>query len=234
MFRKRFLTVSAAMVVMVLVGVIATHATIPAPTGVIYGCYDNAGKLRVIDNATTTCKTNETQLTWSQTGPQGPIGPQGPQGPTGVQGPAGLQGPAGPQGATGPAGPSHAYFTENESSALPLNTVATQLLTLTVSAGDYIIDAKTMLTNGGSNSNEVACWLSYASGTTTIGDQSGATVPPPSPTQVVGLMTESVHDAQTFSGTTTISFLCNQQTPPQLLVEAEFYTLRAVLVGGIN
>jgi hypothetical protein len=95
MCSKRFLTASAVVVV-ALAGVLLVRASIPAPNGVIYGCYNNNnGTLSVINNAVATCKSNETQLTWSQTGPQGPIGPQGPQGATGPQGPQGVQGPAG-------------------------------------------------------------------------------------------------------------------------------------------
>jgi hypothetical protein len=71
-------------------------AAIPDGTGKIHGCYDNAGKLRVIDSANSGCGQSETPLTWNQTGPQGPPGPQGPKGATGATGPQGPQGPAGP------------------------------------------------------------------------------------------------------------------------------------------
>jgi type VI secretion system secreted protein Hcp len=62
------------------------------------------GALRVIDptltitgnpasappsTAAKECQKEETQITWNQSGPQGPAGAQGPQGPTGAQGPAG-------------------------------------------------------------------------------------------------------------------------------------------------
>ncbi len=55
MRNKRFLTASAAIVMSVLIGVVLTYATIPAPNGVIYGCYDKSGSIRVIDNSVTTC-----------------------------------------------------------------------------------------------------------------------------------------------------------------------------------
>jgi len=60
------------------------------------------------------CGGNQTQISWNETGPQGPQGvpgaqgPQGPQGDPGAQGPQGdpgAQGPTGLQGDTGPAGP---------------------------------------------------------------------------------------------------------------------------------
>jgi hypothetical protein len=70
------------------------YAAIPSPDGVIYGCYSNAkGIFRIAEPGT--CTAQETQISWNQKGPQGPIGSTGPQGP---------QGPPGPQGAQGPAG----------------------------------------------------------------------------------------------------------------------------------
>jgi hypothetical protein len=69
-------------------------AAIPTGDGTITGCYDNrTGMLRVIDSeAGAQCRTSETPLAWSQTGPQGPQGPEGPQGPQGSQGPPGPPG----------------------------------------------------------------------------------------------------------------------------------------------
>lgn len=88
----------------------------------VHACVARDGTLRIIA-PTGTCKSSETALDWSITGPQGPIGPIGPTGSTGstgatgpigltgatgstgAQGPQGAAGPAGPQGAAGPAGP---------------------------------------------------------------------------------------------------------------------------------
>lgn len=60
------------------VGVIATVglAAIPGADGTITACYKNVnGQLRVIDADTgSSCLPSETQLTWSQTGPEGPPG----------------------------------------------------------------------------------------------------------------------------------------------------------------
>jgi hypothetical protein len=86
------------------------YGAIPDSSGTITGCYSTHGLLRVIDAASgETCQPGETQITWSQTGPQGlacPQGPQGPQGPLGPQGPQGPQGPVGPAGPQGPQGPA--------------------------------------------------------------------------------------------------------------------------------
>jgi type VI protein secretion system component Hcp len=98
-----------------LAGAVA-YAMIPGADGVIHGCYDNKGSLRVIDPASDGCKNNETAIRWNQQGPAGPMGlpgaagpqgaggPQGPAGATGATGPAGAQGPAGATGAPGPRG----------------------------------------------------------------------------------------------------------------------------------
>jgi hypothetical protein len=66
----------------------AVQASIPDAAGVIHGCYNNTGSLRVIDSATSTCKASETALSWSQTGSKGQTGPTGAAGPTGADGTA--------------------------------------------------------------------------------------------------------------------------------------------------
>lgn len=59
---------------------------IPGPNGVIQGCYKTAtGDLRVVIDPTQ-CKSIETPLSWSETGPTGPSGPIGPTGATGPRG----------------------------------------------------------------------------------------------------------------------------------------------------
>lgn len=93
------LSVGVAAVVLGLASGAAAYAMIPAPDGVISGCYDKHGNLRVIDPAQETCDRNETALRWNQSGPIGP------RGIPGLTGPAGPGGPTGSQGATGPAGP---------------------------------------------------------------------------------------------------------------------------------
>jgi hypothetical protein len=92
-------------------------AAVPGAHGVLTGCYDvKTGALRVIDaEAGQTCTAGkEAQVSWSQTGPQGPQGRQGDTGAQGIQGlkgdtgavgPQGIQGLPGPQGAQGIEGP---------------------------------------------------------------------------------------------------------------------------------
>jgi len=50
------------------------QAAIPDSNGVIHGCVQPSGNLRVVDSTTSACKQNETPLDWNQTGPQGSPG----------------------------------------------------------------------------------------------------------------------------------------------------------------
>jgi hypothetical protein len=96
------------------------QAAIPDSNGVIHGCYaHHDGSLRVVDDPTT-CKHNETALSWNQTGPQGAQGPTGPQGP---------------QGIPGTSASSHAYEASN-THELPEDTY---LVGLTLPAGRYVV-----------------------------------------------------------------------------------------------
>jgi hypothetical protein len=72
----------------------------PVSNGVVQGCYDSGGNVKVLLPGETACPKGYTALNWSQTGPAGPAGSAGTTGPTG---PAGPQGPAGSQGPTGPS-----------------------------------------------------------------------------------------------------------------------------------
>jgi hypothetical protein len=116
-------------------------ATIPGTNGVIQGCYDSGGNVKVVDALP--CPKGYTPLQWNQTGPKGPIGLAGPQGPIGLTGPAGptgLTGPAGATGATGatgPAGSGQADFVSKGRTPI-LQDVFTQVVTKTVPAGNYV------------------------------------------------------------------------------------------------
>jgi len=83
-------TALVAVVVGLAVGGIA-YASIPDSHGVIHGCYQNGGNLRVIDSSTGSCRPSEVALNWNQTGPTGERGPTGGRGPTGSTGISGYQ-----------------------------------------------------------------------------------------------------------------------------------------------
>src|SRR6516225_5321371 len=50
-----------------IVVVAVVQAAIPDPSGVIHACYRSNGNLRLVDKSS--CTSNETPLTWNQTGP---------------------------------------------------------------------------------------------------------------------------------------------------------------------
>jgi type VI secretion system secreted protein Hcp len=86
---------------------------VPDASGIIHGCYDKGGHLRVLV-AGSTCQKDEQAITWNQQGPaglNGAVGATGATGPSGLAGPAGSPGPAGRdgrdgvQGAPGVSGP---------------------------------------------------------------------------------------------------------------------------------
>ena len=76
----------------------AAFASIPDSSGVIHACYQSppptgGANLQVIDSDNGgKCSGGHVEITWNQTGPQGPIGPQGAPGPAGpsTAGPGGL------------------------------------------------------------------------------------------------------------------------------------------------
>src|SRR5262245_17200612 len=75
-----------AVVVGVLVGGIA-YAAIPGTDGMIHGCYDKTGALRVSDKG---CARGEKAISWDQHG----TGGAGTSGPTGARGASGGSGPS--------------------------------------------------------------------------------------------------------------------------------------------
>ncbi len=86
-----------AVVLGVLVGALTTAlvggiawAAIPGPGGVIQGCYDNGGNLKVVNSLP--CPKNWTPLQWSQTGPPGVDGTNGTNGTDGTNGADGEDG----------------------------------------------------------------------------------------------------------------------------------------------
>ncbi len=116
--RARWMTAGVVGALVIGAGSAAALATIPSAPGVLNGCYDNGGRLRVIDPALDTCKSNEVAISWNQAGPTGAPGPAGPAGPTGPAGPAGAP------GASGPGAPNRVVIgriVSNDLSATPID-----------------------------------------------------------------------------------------------------------------
>ena len=114
MFGSRTLRLGLATGILALGVAGIGSAAIPDAGGVIHGCYDLNGKLRVIDSeaagAAPKCGEAEKSLNFSQQGPMGPAGPKGAAGAPGPMGPAGPKGATGAKGATGPMGPAGPSF----------------------------------------------------------------------------------------------------------------------------
>jgi hypothetical protein len=100
--RRRHLVVAATLVVLA-VGAGIAYAAIPNG-GVIHGCYNNNGNLRVIDSPSVTCKNGETSLDWNQTGLPGTNGTNGTDGTNGTNGTNGTDGTNGTNGTNGVSG----------------------------------------------------------------------------------------------------------------------------------
>ena len=83
--RVRALVIAGGLALGVALIVGIAGASIPQG-GVYTGCYmKSGGTLRVID-ASQTCKSSETRITWNERGQQGPQGLQGPPGPALITG----------------------------------------------------------------------------------------------------------------------------------------------------
>jgi hypothetical protein len=88
---RRGVATAVVVVVAIAVGGIA-YAAIPDSSGVIHGCYQKNGNLRVIDSSSEKgCRPSEKPLSWSQTGPRGLTGSTGPTGATGTSGVSGYE-----------------------------------------------------------------------------------------------------------------------------------------------
>lgn len=75
---RRISSISVAVIAVVVVSAGIALATIPAADGSIQACYSNTnGQVRLVDNEPTDCAAEETGVSWSQTGPQGPAGALG-------------------------------------------------------------------------------------------------------------------------------------------------------------
>ncbi len=212
---------------------IIAFASIPGANGVIYGCYTNSnGTLRVIDNSTAQCKSNETALNFNQTGPPGPQGLQGPQGATGATGAAGPQGPAGRDGregapgTAGASGTSTAYFARQDGSPL-LNHFPMAILSKDVPAGSYVINAKVVGVNLSRNAQNIVCSLGPDGDTSTVRIE-GLNAYTGANRQVIVLQ-----DAKTFSDPATITLTCNNDDF-SLGTIVESGVLTAIKVDAIN
>jgi hypothetical protein len=98
--RKSHLALAALGIVTLSGAAVAANGVLQDQSTTYTGCTNNgSGILRVLQPGES-CRSNETQISWNQTGPEGPAGPAG------AMGPQGLPGQPGEKGDTGPAGPA--------------------------------------------------------------------------------------------------------------------------------
>ena len=105
------------------------------------------------------------------TGPAGAAGPVGPPGPIGLTGADGATGPAGPAGSQGPAGPSAGFTAQFglSSTAVSVVSTPTQVTSILVPVGSYIVTAKVVLANTSTTGpTAVTCLLAQGSAGRTI------------------------------------------------------------------
>ena len=115
--RRRLSVVNLSIAVVILIA--ATYAN---ATNVIRGCVSKkSGAVRIITSGS--CNSNETEVDWNITGPQGPAGPQGPEG----------------------EGSSSAYTTSIDNVNLGPSFVA--VASLSVPVGSYVTEATIALEN---------------------------------------------------------------------------------------
>jgi hypothetical protein len=112
---KLLLALTCAAGVFGIVSVV--QAAIPDSNGVVHGCVQPSGNLRVVRSTTSACKQNETPLDWNQTGPQGPRGPKGDTGSPGTS--SGVQ--------------------TRVPGAITFDATATPVVSLTLPAGSWMV-----------------------------------------------------------------------------------------------
>jgi hypothetical protein len=116
-------------------------------------------------------------------GPEGPIGPQGPTGTPGTPGTPGAAGVTGPAGAAGPTGPAGSgigvtngsnaaagmigeVISGNNAAGLSLTTnVPANLITITLTPGDWNVGSITTFTPASTGANGLASGITLTSGT---------------------------------------------------------------------
>lgn len=100
--------ITSAVVALLAGGSSAALAADSTSANVYQGCLSRTGtvyNVHLNPSTAPTCRRNDKQITWNQTGPTGPSGPTGATGPQGLKGDTGPAGATGADGATGSQGP---------------------------------------------------------------------------------------------------------------------------------
>jgi hypothetical protein len=193
--------------------------------GTIQGCVKN-GVLDVV-KAGKRCPRHATPLRFNQVGPQGKQGTQGVQGAQGnqgIRGPQGVQGIQGIQGLTGGTGPSDGYFNQPSVAAIPLSTKETDVGSVSVPAGSYIVFGTARLYSTGSGSN-AECGLQNQTGGN--GSDENVNLGATNDRKIISALW-----AQTVSGPSTFALECDITTPST--VDVDEVAVAAIKVGNLH
>jgi Collagen triple helix repeat (20 copies) len=205
------------------------------------------GDTRIVE-AGEGCRSYEKPIAWSQTGPKGDRGPAGLRGATGGRGPAGprgatgAQGLAGPAGATGevgaqgpqgpsggpgpqgPPGPSDLYSNGTKEGPHLSGDVFTDVMTIVVPVGDYLITGRVEVANLNGDQHYVACGLLSQHQDFDTDRQLLAAIGDPGSTGSFKLQ-----DAERFSSETRIRLQCRADN-----ARPESIQLAAIRVGTLH
>jgi len=215
--RRAGLVLVGGLVLTVGVGRLALAAS---GNSIIHAC---AGKRSGVLRLAATCRRSERAVTWNLQGPPGSPGPSGASGSTGPAGLAGAVGSSGASGPPGPPGPSHATSITASFVALSGKTI---LASMSVEAGAYALEAKTVITDDGNENVYVVCHLDADA--PTADDTSLTMVGGPSARQTVAL--ELAH---TFTSAGTITVSCEPTRPANTTnVGTELTKIIAIKLGS--
>ena len=147
------------------VGVVGglVYAAIPGTNGVIQGCYDGGGNVKVVDALP--CPKGYTALQWNA---QGVKGDKGDTGATGATGAPGATGATGATGAAGAAGVT--MFASHQPASVGINSDIQYHevlgLALNIPAGGYSIIVAGNFDGPNNDAGEMDCVLVDGAGTT--------------------------------------------------------------------
>ena len=191
-------------------------ATIPDANGVFHGCYlKSGGSVRVIDDSVTMCKSGETAIAWSVTGPAGPAGAAGATGATGA---------TGAPGATGPRGPSDAFFTEHFVFTQLQGNDFHEMATVSLGPGSYVVNAVAAVA-GNSTSASVQCVIQNSQGVPFFGGVQSTI-----PEAANEFLAIPVIAAFTLAAADNISLACRSSGP----VVSQTSQMSAIQVGALT
>lgn len=205
---RRAIRVVALIGVLLLAGtgIVLAVGGIPGTNGIISACFAKLnGQLRVVPEGSS-CRPDETALSFNQ------------------QGPRGDPGPAGAKGDSGPRGPSDA-FTVAAQGPLTLQPTPTRVAQLNLPAGKFVLSAEVWLANESSTIVAVTCELKAGVGSS----KSGATLE----SSGANTATVSVTLGQELASPSTADLSCTSTGGGGALARMRSAQLTGLMVGSL-